>query len=118
MERHPFTPTAFFIWSGLLIWLLNFLFVYVFAALACAHGFFVARVLGIGIIPFVTTLSSVLAGISTGVVSWKTLQRMRSERDADSHSQFIRFLIVAAGALALVALVWVALPPLLLSVRC
>lgn len=118
MQRHPFTPTAFFVWSGLLIWLTNFLFVYVFAALACARGFFATSWFGIGIVPLATTLSTVVAAIATGLVVWRTARRMRSESTADAPSQFIRFLTVAAGALSIVALVWVAMPPLLLSVRC
>lgn len=44
-----FTTTTFFIWSSLLVWMTNFLFVYVFAALACVHRFIDASVFGVAV---------------------------------------------------------------------
>jgi hypothetical protein len=118
MREHRFTPTAIFIWAGLLIWMTDFLFVYVFAALACARGFAEVRAFGLPVVPLATTLSNVLACIATAAVMWVALRRMRREPHVDEHTQFIRFLSLALGSLALLGIVWLALPPLLVRAGC
>jgi hypothetical protein len=40
------------------------------------------------------------------------------EANTDEHTRFIRFLAIAAGGLSLLALLWLTLPPLLLSNAC
>lgn len=116
--QHRFTPTAFFIWSGLLVWAADFLFIYVFAALACARGFAHLRIAGFPIVPVATTLASILALLVTAAMAWFALQRARGGPSSDQHSQFILFLALALSALAMIAIVWSSLPPLLLRVGC
>jgi hypothetical protein len=118
MAEHRFASTTLFIWSSLLIWMADFLFVYVFAALACARGFAHVELSGIGIVPFVTTTSTVLAGLATGGVMWIAAGRVRREDAADPNTQFIRSVTLGASALVLLALVWLALPPLIAEARC
>lgn len=113
--QHRFTPTLFFIWGGLLVWAADFLFVYVFAALACARGFVDQRVAGFPIVPFAITLASIVALLATAALMWRALRRAHGNARADEHSRFILFLAIALSALALVAIVWTALPPLLLQ---
>lgn len=113
--KHRFTPTTFFIWGGLLIWAADFLFVYVFAALACARQFTDVRVAGFAIVPLATTLASLLALAATAVLMGFALLRARAADDADEHSRFIQFLAIALCALGMVATAWTALPPLLLN---
>lgn len=118
MQQHRFTPTTFFIWSGLLIYALDFLFVYVFAALACAKRFTHVRWLDLPLVPLATTLSGVLAAAAIGVVIGIAMRRNRMDANADEHTRFIRFLAIAGGGLSLLALLWLTLPPLLLSNGC
>ena len=118
MVQHRFASTTLFIWSSLLIWMADFLFVYVFAALACARRFVHLELFGVGIVPFATTTSTVLAALATGSVVWIAAGRVRREEAADPNTQFIRSVALGAGALVLVALVWLALPPLIAQARC
>ncbi|MGH8176397.1 MAG: hypothetical protein ACREV5_09070, partial [Steroidobacter sp.] len=87
--QHRFTPTAFFIWGGLLIWAADFLFVYVFAALACARRFADERVAGFAIVPFATTAASIVALLATAGVMWRALRRAHGAH-TDEHSRFIQ----------------------------
>jgi hypothetical protein len=118
MQQHRFTPTTFFIWSGLLIYALDFLFVYVFAALACARRFAHVLWLGLPLVPLATTVSGVLAATAIGTIMWIAVRRNGMEANTDEHTRFIRFLAIAAGGLSLLALLWLTLPPLLLSNAC
>lgn len=118
MQAHRFAPTTFFIWGGLLVYALDFLFVYIFAALACAKRFAEARWLGMPLVPLVTTIAGLLAAAAVGFVMWTAVRRNRAEPDADEQTRFIRFLAIAGGGLALVALLWLSLPPLLLANAC
>jgi uncharacterized membrane protein len=115
---HRFMSTAFFVWSGLLIWMGNFLFVYVFAALACARRFSQLKMLGFGIVPFVTTVSSILATVAILAIMARAARRLHAASHADPHSRFIGFVTMGTAALTLIALAWVALPPLITKVDC
>lgn len=118
MRHHRFAPTTFFIWNGLLIYALDFLFVYVFAALACARRFAHAQWLGLPLVPLATTVSGVLAAAAIGAVMWMAVRRNRTEVNTSEHTRFIRFLAIAGGGLSLLALLWLTLPPLLLANAC
>jgi hypothetical protein len=118
MQQHRFAPTIFFIWSGLLIYALEFLFVYVFAALACARRFTHVQWLGMPLVPLATTVSGALAVTAIGAVMWIAARRNRMEANTDEHTRFIRFLAIAGGGLSLLGLLWLMLPPLLLSSAC
>ena len=112
MQRR-FTPTAFTLMGGLLIWITNFVFVYSFAAVACARGFAHLETLGIRIVPLVTTSATCLSFAAT--VALLVMARRRGRARSDASTQFIEFVAMATGGLALVALVFLALPPLLTS---
>jgi hypothetical protein len=51
-------------------------------------------------------------------VMWIRARRLRDDPGADANSRFINLVTLGAGALALLALVWIALPPLLANNRC
>ena len=117
-SSHGFTSTTFYIWSGLLIWMANFAFVYVFAALACARGFADVRLFGFGVVPLTTVVSCTLAAVATGAVMWLARQRIQKNARENEHSNFIRFVVMATGLLALIAMLYVLLPPGLLTTHC
>jgi ascorbate-specific PTS system EIIC-type component UlaA len=113
-RERRFTPTTLFITGALLIWMADFIAVYVFAALACARGFADVRVVGMPIVPFVAMLLSVAAGVTTAVLLRSALKIMRDSRSSE-HSRFLGFVAVTTSVLAMIALVLLSLPPLVVS---
>jgi hypothetical protein len=112
MKAPHFTSTAFFIWGGLLTWAAYFLFVYVFAAVACARRFAHLSVAGLPVVSLVTGIATVIAlGITVALTRFAT-QRLAAT------SAFARFLALALGALAVICILWVALPSLVLHRSC
>jgi uncharacterized membrane protein len=112
-KRERFAPTALLVWSGLLIWALNFLCIYIFAALACARRFSHLTIAGLPIVPAVTSAVSVATFAATLAFMWVALKRGKP-----AESTLLRFLALTLGTLALLATAWVALPPLILDNRC
>lgn len=112
-REHRFTSTTLFIVGSLLVWLANFVVVYVIAALACARGFAAAQLLGMPLVPAVTTLSSLAAAVVTFVLLRTGASALR-ERGASEHSRFIGFVAFMTSVLGLIALVLIALPPLVI----
>lgn len=112
--QHRFTSTTFLLTGGLLVWIADFAFVYVFAAVACARGFADVDVLGLPIVPVVTTLASLCAGLAT---AWLLRRgyRIRSGPAIDESQSFIGFVALATCVIALIALAMLILPPLLTS---
>src|ERR671915_2406343 len=63
--------------AGPLVWTAHFLTVYIFTAIACAHGFFDDEVLGVPIVPLVggaATLVAVVLILDALFVSWPRSQ--------------------------------------------
>jgi len=112
--RHPFTSTTLLIAGGLLAWLAEFVFVYGFAAVACARGFADVSLLGLPIVPVLTIVTSLVTAAIT-VMLVRRGRRLQSELGADDHSRFIGFVIVASGGIALIALVLLVLPAIVVS---
>jgi hypothetical protein len=111
-----FTAAALRLWGGLLVWAGYFLLVYVVTALACARGFADAAVAGIDLVTFVSAAGFVVAMAGTAVLVSVTRRRARAE-----HARSARFadrLGWTLGLLALLAIVWTALPHLLLRTGC
>jgi hypothetical protein len=113
-QPHRFTPTTLFVTGGLLIYLTNFVVVYVFAALACARGFSAVRFAHMPIVTLAAIASTLIAIVGTIFLLRKGWGAARNSA-ADEHSRFIGFVALATSALALIALVMLALPPLLTS---
>jgi hypothetical protein len=112
--QHPFTRTTLLILGGLLVWIGDFTFVYVFAALACARGFADVSWLGVPIVTMMTLLASLLAGVATVLVVRRGY-RLQREAASDEQSRFIGFVTLASGGIALIALVLLVLPALVVS---
>ena len=112
--QHRFTTTTFLLAGGLLVWMADFAFVYVFAALACARGFADVSLLGLPVVPLATVLASLLAGAVTVAIVRQGLVLHR-QNETDEHTRFIGFVTWAGGALALVALVLLVMPALVVS---
>ncbi|MDQ3774676.1 MAG: hypothetical protein M3461_10060 [Pseudomonadota bacterium] len=110
-----FAPTLFFISAGLLIWGADFLFIYVFAALACARGFDDAILFGIGVVPLAVGVATAIASAMTGAV---LISAVRGAEQGPSTSRFLQRLTLGLAVLALVAIAWNGLPALLVHRTC
>lgn len=104
--QHRFTSTTLLLTGALLVWLADFGFVYVFAAVACARNF-------AHLAPAVTTVASLIAG---AVTLWLLGRGYRAHQASaiDEHGRFIAFVTLATSVIALVGLVMLILPPLLI----
>ncbi|MDY6945812.1 MAG: hypothetical protein SXG53_08850 [Pseudomonadota bacterium] len=112
--QHRFAATTFLALGGLLAWMANFVFVYVFAAVACARGFADASVLGLPIVTLATLSSSLTAGAIT-LLLVRRGYRLHTAVEMDEHSRFIGFVTCAGAALALVALLLLVMPVMVMS---
>jgi len=115
MER-SFARTALFITAGLLVWAADFLFIYVFAALACARGFDGASVLGIGVVPFASAVASAVALSLTAALV--VAARRGSGRRGDGARAFTVRAALAVSALALIAIALTGMPGALVRGTC
>lgn len=113
-REHRFTPTTLFITGALLVWMADFMVVYVFAALACARGFADVRVLGAPIVPLVTTACTIAAAVVTVILLRRGLAQLQSAV-ATEHARFIGFVAFMTSVLGIIALVLLSLPPLVVS---
>ena len=112
--KQRFPRTALYTTAGLLVWAADFLFIYAFAAIACARGFAGASVLGIGIVP----LASIVATLAAAAVSIAILvagkRELRPAAADAGNGGFLAGLAAIAALLALIAIVFTGLPGLLL----
>ena len=107
-----FPRTALFTAAGLLIWAADFLFIYVFAAVACARGYANATVLGAGIVPLASFVATVFALAATGAII--AAGARRAGRTGSGNGAFLGSLAAIAALVALIAIVFTALPGLML----
>jgi hypothetical protein len=106
MSHAPFGATLLRLAAGPLVWAAHFLAIYAFTALACARD--LARPL----VPWAIggmTVIAVLAAL--GIIGWTGRQT-----EEDDSARFIAWISAAFACLALVAIVWEALPALLVPI--
>ena len=117
-----FPRTTLSVTAGLLIWAADFLFIYVFAALACARGFAHASVLGFGIVPFVSTVATAVAAVASVAVIVAGARRAAAATshapDDATASMFLGRLAMLVAMLALIAVALTGLPGLLVAQTC
>ena len=110
MNAHPsassFTRVTFLLSGALLIWALDFLICYAFAALACARGFADARVFGLPIVGAVVGFTTLLAAAAVSALLVRALHRDGDAVASMNTRGFIACVTVAVGVLALIAIVW------------
>lgn len=109
-----FLSKSLFALAGLLAWSLHFGAIYVFQALACARGFAHREVAGVGIVTaFIIAATLVALGVTAAVLvrGWRTAG---ANSDLADHDEFLRRLAMLVAGLAAVAIVWEALPVLVM----
>ncbi|HEX7113546.1 MAG TPA: hypothetical protein VF193_00290 [Steroidobacter sp.] len=112
--EYRFTSTTLLMMGGLLIWGADFLIVYTFAAIACARQFADLELAGLGIVPAFTVAVSAIACVASASIGRAALRRLRAGNPEQPRS-FIDFLALAVSVLAIIAIVWNALPALLIE---
>jgi hypothetical protein len=116
-EEPRFAPAAAWVWGGLLSWAAYFLAIYVFAALACERGFAGTRLAGVAVVPLAAVLGLLVTLAVNARLALVARARLRASPERPS-SAFRDFLAWALALLGALALVWTALPLLLLQTGC
>jgi hypothetical protein len=110
--------------AGPLVWTAHFLTVYVFTAIACAHGFFNDEILGVRIVPLVggaATLIAVVLILDAAFVSWRRWRGQpvvgrpqplppHDTNDVASRRRFMAYAALLLCGISLIATVWESLP--------
>jgi hypothetical protein len=120
MGARAFVRTTSFVSAGLLIWAVDFLFIYVFAALACARGYADVTFLGVGIVPFTSTAATVIAAGAT-ITVMRAGASKSSDRAVPENGDtptFLARLALIVAMIALIAVAFTGLPGLLVSRLC
>src|SRR5688572_18036940 len=113
MAAALFTPTFFYMLSGLIIWSLRFVAAYSFTAIACSRGWTGDLFAGINLVAFGIGLLSLLALLGCGVVLVWALSHMRfasPDRQTEENTRFVHYIAATVAALASVAVIWETLP--------
>ena len=113
-HKRGFGATTLFLMGSLLTWLADFVFVYVFAAVACARGFAAHPIMGTDIVRFAATIATLAAATLTLVLLRKAVRSI-GPTGIDEHSRFIGFVALATSIIVLVAICWLALAAVLTS---
>ena len=111
-----FARTTVLVTAGLLTWAADFLFIYAFAAIACARGFHDRDVLGVGLVPVVSAAATMVAASVTAALVIHAMRGRR--RPAGETRVFVVGAAIGAGALALIAILLTGLPGLLVRGTC
>jgi hypothetical protein len=115
--------------AGPMVWVVHFLTLYIFTAIACARGFFHVEVLGLRIVLLVggiLTLIALVLILDAAVISWR---RWRSEppeggeaplpphdeTDTDSRQRFMAYAGLLLSGISLVATMFETLPILIFT---
>ncbi|HEY0848061.1 MAG TPA: hypothetical protein VGE12_22030 [Noviherbaspirillum sp.] len=103
-----FTRAFLLMFSGPIIWAAHFVAVYVLVALACARQFAQAAWLGIGLVSWGIALLT-FAGVA-GIVAIAA----RQYDGRSGQGEFERWITVTAAGLSILAIVWEAIPAVIL----
>lgn len=107
MTVSPFTRAALLMFSGPLIWGAHFLALYVFTALVCARDAGHLRWFGAGIVQWAIGLLTLLGVAVVGMVILRSMHGGKED-------SFVRWIALTAGGLSVLAMLWEALPAIVI----
>ena len=113
MARVCFASATLRMLSGLMVWAVHFLVIYVFTALACARRFADLSWLGIGVGPWGIGAATLAAATTMLVVIGLAVRDARLNTSWNNMSSFVPWMTAAFSGLALMAILWETLPVLL-----
>lgn len=99
------------LWIGPLVWAVHFLAIYGMTALACARDFAAGAIVVAGFIGSVTLLAAAVLGVTI----WLAIRGRRS-LTLTATSEFTHWLAAGINSLALLAVLWEAMPILLVPI--
>lgn len=108
-QPRPFARTALYLTGGLLIWAVNFLITYTFAALVCARATAVGAAVGMESISTTTLVSCAVALLANAALIWHASSRYKARvRDGNGWrtDDFIDSVAGAVAVLSSVAVIW------------
>ena len=100
--------------APLVIWALHFLVIYGLTAIACARGFAATRVLGLDAVSWGIALATFVAAGAMLFTIGVAVRQLRPQ--SDGTAAFVNWMSAAAGGLALVGVLWEAVPVLVVPV--
>ncbi|WP_149538239.1 hypothetical protein [Siccirubricoccus phaeus] len=103
--------------AALLVWAGHFTLIYGAHALACERGFADAALLGLPAVPALVLGASLAALLAVGLVGWRAWRRLDGSLAAEAGEdapRFLAWLTLATALLAALAILWEAVPVLLL----
>lgn len=109
------SPVTWRLWVGPLVWAAHFLAIYGFTALACERNV-TASAFGVGIVIWFIGIATLLAVLALGITIWLAVREGRSSASLPAPFEFMRSLTLAIATLAMLAVVWEALPLIFLPI--
>lgn len=116
MAERRFGSKMLLPFGGLLVWAAHFMFVYSANALACARGFADVMILRTGIVPLTVAAATLAALVGSGYLLTLALSwggPLRGEDENDASAAFLRQVTVALTLLSIIAILFSALPSLI-----
>jgi uncharacterized protein involved in cysteine biosynthesis len=102
--------------AGLLLWTAHFGVIYGVTALVCARRLADVTILGLGLVPFTIAVTTLVALLAAGLVLALAVGDLRAARQTPERDQtrvFLSAMTATVAGLAMVAIVWDALPVLI-----
>ncbi|MBL6455270.1 hypothetical protein JMJ55_08050 [Belnapia sp. T6] len=102
--------------AGLIVWAAHFGLIYGANAVACARGLAGGRWLGLPLVPALVlglTALALLAVAVIGLRAWQRLEGGLSGQEGENEPRFMVWLTLAIALLSALAILWEALPVLL-----
>ncbi len=107
-ERQNSVRVLIVMLSGMIVWALHFLFIYLFTSMACARGFADAQVLGMDAAPLCIGAATVIAAVAAAMLGyWARPYKPPGDGWGDDATvRNLRYITAAVAALAIVGILW------------
>lgn len=107
-----FTPTILYLTGGLIIWGARFLAAYIFTAIVCSRGWSDASLGGLGIVPAIVSLLTLVSAAGCLAIMLRARAHLRraSPDAAEQNTRFVHYIAATMAALGLLAVIWETLP--------
>ncbi len=104
--------------GGLLVWAAHFGAVYVLNAIACERGLAGLRVLGLPLVPAGVLGLTAIALLAVGALAlgpWRRLEHGLAGQEGEDDESFLPWFTLAVALLAALAILWEAVPALIVA---
>ena len=115
MNDIRFAPVLCYLLGGMILWAAAFTAAYGIAAVVCARGLAEATILGMAIVPFSVGAVTAVALLATGLIAAAAFRRLRRSGDEARLTGFVHGTALLVALMAVVGIVWNAVPALFLA---